>query len=133
LAIALVIATAATVGLVLKLPQMAQFSAVTLTGVAAAWVAYRGFPALGGTLLVYGLAARVPVAIVMLVAVFGDWPTHYNAPPPGLAESAPLAKWFFIGFIPQMFLWIPFTVIVGTLFGGLALLVMVLGRQPVKT
>jgi hypothetical protein len=35
---------------------------------------------------------------------------------------APLSKWFMIGFLPQMFMWIPFTIYLGTLFGGLALL-----------
>ncbi len=130
-ALALVIVSAATAGLVLKLTQIAQFGVVMLTGLAAAWVAYRGFPALSRTLFVYGLAARVPVAIVMLAAIFGNWHTHYNAPPPGFPEMAPLAKWFFIGFIPQMFLWIPFTMIVGALFGGLTLLVVGHGRQPV--
>jgi hypothetical protein len=130
-ALALVIVSAATAGLVLKLTQTAQFGVVTLTGLAAAWVAYRGFPALGRTLFVYGLTARVPVAIVMLAAIFANWHTHYNAPPPGFPEMAPLAKWFFIGFIPQMFLWIPFTMIVGAVFGGLTLLVVGHGRRPV--
>jgi len=130
-AIALVIVSATTAGLGLKLTQIAQFGVVTLTGLTAAWVAYRGFPALVRTLFVYGLAARVPVAIVMLAAIFGNWHTHYNAPPPAFPEMAPLAKWFFIGFIPQMFLWIPFTMIVGALFGGLTLLVVGHGRQPV--
>src|SRR5262245_35245860 len=67
-AASLVITTAATAGLLLKLGQIGQFSVVTLAAVAAAWVAHRGFPALGRTLLLYGVAARVPVAIVMLVA-----------------------------------------------------------------
>ena len=34
----------------------------------------------------------------------------------------PLQKWFMIGLMPQMLGWIPFTICVGALFGGLALL-----------
>src|SRR5260370_8923741 len=41
------------------------------------------WPALGRTLLVYGLAARVPVVLVMLAAIRGNWMTHYDQPPPG--------------------------------------------------
>jgi hypothetical protein len=39
------------------------------------------WPALGRTLLAYGLAARIPVALLMLVAMLGNWGTHYDARP----------------------------------------------------
>jgi hypothetical protein len=80
----------------------------------------RAWPALGRTLLAYAFAARVPVMLVMLAAILGNWGTHYDVPPPGLPEMAPLAKWFFIGVLPQMTIWIWFTVVVGSLFGILA-------------
>jgi hypothetical protein len=117
----LVVASGAIGGLLLKLPQLGQVSVVMLAAVAGAWVAYRGFPALGRTLLLYGVAARVPVIIVMLVAILASWHTHYNAPPPALRDLAALPQWFLIGVIPQTFLWIPFTMIVGVFFGGIAL------------
>ena len=120
-AASLVVASGAIGGLLLKLPQVGQVSVVMLAAVAGAWVAYRGFPALGRTLLLYGVAARVPVIIVMLVAILASWHTHYNAPPPALQDLAALPKWFLIGVIPQTFLWIPFTMIVGAFFGGIAL------------
>ena len=83
-------------------------------------VAYRGWPALARVLLAYAFAARIPVALVMLAAILGDWGTHYDVPPPGFdATTAPLAKWFFIGLVPQLTVWIGFTVAVGSLFGGL--------------
>jgi hypothetical protein len=35
-----------------------------------------------------------------------------------------LAKFFVIGFLPQLvFVWMPFTLIIGTLFGGIAVAV----------
>ncbi len=88
----------------------------TLVGVYA-------WPALGRTLLAYGLAARVPVVLVTLAAVRGDWRTHYDALPPGFPAMGPLATWFWVGLLPQMTIWMAFTVIVGTIAGGVALLV----------
>ena len=88
-----------------------------------ALVGVYAWPALGRTLLAYGLAARVPVVLVTLAAVRGDWRTHYDALPPGFPAMGPLAKWFWIGLLPQMTIWMAFTVIVGTIAGGLALFV----------
>ena len=110
--------------------QRAQFGVYLVASVIAAWIAYRGWPALGRTLLAYGLASRLPVALVMLVAIYANWGTHYDVPPPNFPEMAPLPKWFMIGFLPQMFMWIPFTIYLGTLFGGLALLAAGRRREP---
>jgi len=67
--------------------------------------------------------ARIPVAIVMLFAIFGSWGTHYDALPPNptpeLQSAGPLARWFYIGLLPQMTIWIANTVRVGTLLGAL--------------
>lgn len=82
------------------------------------------WPELFRTLLAYAFAARIPVAIVMLVAILGDWGTHYDVPPPGgLPEMSPLAKWFFIGAVPQLSFWILFTLVIGTLSGGITAVV----------
>jgi hypothetical protein len=81
-------------------------------------IAMRAWPALARTLLAYAFAARVPVALVMLAAILGDWGTHYDVPPSAqFPPMAPLAKWFYIGLLPQMTIWIWFTVVVGSLFG----------------
>jgi hypothetical protein len=122
-AMGLVLAVAGTFGAVKVLPtnRNAQFLVIMVLCVIAAAIAYRGWAALGRTLLAYGLAARVPVALVMLAAIFANWGTHYDVPPPGFPAMGPFAKWFYIGFLPQMFLWVPFTIIVGALLGGIAL------------
>jgi len=89
---------------------------------ASAFLPWKAWPELARTLLAYALAARIPVAILMLVAIFGNWGTHYDvlppAPPPLLVSAGPLARWFWIGFLPQMTLWIGVTVLVGTLLGA---------------
>jgi hypothetical protein len=91
---------------------------LAVVSIVAVWVAFRAWPELGRVLIAYGVAARVPVAIVMLIAILGDWGTHYDVPPsPSFPQMAPLAKWFWIGLVPQLTIWIAFTVVVGMLFG----------------
>jgi hypothetical protein len=85
-----------------------------------AYVAFRGWPGLGRTLLAYGLAARIPVVVIMLVAMLGNWGTHYDAPPPGFPEMGVFPKWFLIGFLPQLTIWIWFTMAIGGFLGGIA-------------
>jgi hypothetical protein len=93
-----------------------------LLSLGLSFLPFRAWPELGRTLLVYGLAARVPVVVVMLLAIYGKWGTHYDAlppdPPPNLVTMGPLGQWFAIGFVPQMTLWIAWTVLVGTLVGA---------------
>jgi hypothetical protein len=78
----------------------------------------RAWPALGKVLLQYALAARVPVILVMLVAMLGNWGTHYDVAPPNFPEMGTLAKWFAIGVVPQLSIWIWYTVVVGMIFGS---------------
>lgn len=130
LALAVVVGSAMLGGAVLKLPRTTQFVVIFLACCGAAWIAHRGWPALGRTLLAYGLAARVPVILVMLVAIFANWGTHYDVAPPDFPEMAPIPKWFLIGVLPQLFLWVPATIFLGALFGGFALLFAGRGRQP---
>jgi hypothetical protein len=106
----------------LGLPPVLGLVLANLGTVAGAAIAYRGWPAFGKTALAYGLAARVPVAIVMLVAILANWGTHYELGPPGFPEMSPIPKWIVIGLIPQMMLWISLTITAGALFGSLAVL-----------
>lgn len=79
----------------------------------AAW------PALGRVLLVYALAARLPVVGIMWAAMRWTWRTHYDATPPGFPSMIPLQRWWWTGVVPQMTIWIAWTVAVGVLFGVL--------------
>jgi hypothetical protein len=102
---------------------IAQQSLTTLAiyavvSVAALFLALWAWPALGRTLLAYGLAARIPVVLVMLAAILGDWGTHYDVPPtPDFPAMAPVSKWLLIGVLPQLTIWQWFTVVIGGLFG----------------
>jgi hypothetical protein len=103
-----------------SLSQFLEIGTGALLGVA---LARTGWPRLWSALFAYGLAARVPVALVVLVAILNDWKTHYDSPPRGLPDLAPLTRWIAIGAIPQLTIWIAVTVIGGTLFGAASLLV----------
>ncbi len=56
----------------------------------------------------------------MLIAMLGDWGTHYELGPPGYPEMGFLTKFILIALFPQMTFWIMFTMVVGTLCGGIA-------------
>lgn len=92
--------------------------------VAGLCIMRKAWPALFSTLLAYGLAARIPVIIVMLIAIMNNWGTHYDAPPPNFPEMAPFAKWVVTGLFPQLTFWMVFTVGFGTICGGIAAAVM---------
>jgi len=85
--------------------------------IAAVLIGLRAWPALGRVLFAYGLAARIPVVLVMLAAILGNWGTHYDVMPPGAPAMEGLTKWFMIGVVPQLTIWMAFTVVIGGLFG----------------
>ena len=86
-------------------------------GIAIGIVAW---PALGRTLLAYGLAARIPIALLMLVAMLGNWGTHYDARPSYPPQMSTLAWWVALGLVPQLSFWIWYTIVFGALFGIVA-------------
>jgi hypothetical protein len=104
-------------------PRPAQFQVQVITGAAAALgvviLQMRGWAALCKTLLVYAASARVPVVIVMLLAIFGGWGTHYDAFPAGFPLTGAFEKWFWGGALVQMTVHLGNTVLLGSLFGSL--------------
>lgn len=89
----------------------------------------RAWPALFKTLLAYGYAARIPVTVIMFFAIRDNWGTHYDGPPPGFPTSISwFPKFILIGVLPQLIFWVAFTVIVGTLFGAVAVAIAHRGR-----
>jgi hypothetical protein len=78
------------------------------------------WPALGRTLLAYGLAARIPIALLMLVAMLGNWGTHYDARPSYPPQMSTLGWWAALGLAPQLSFWMWYTIVFGVLFGIVA-------------
>jgi hypothetical protein len=91
-----------------------------------------GWPALFKTLLAYGFAARIPVAVLMFFALRGHWGTHYDALNPSLRVPASFFReYMMVAFLPQMVMWIAFTVLVGTFFG--TIVTALVGRDKTPT
>lgn len=107
----------------LKLPLLGALPLLAAVSLLAAFVAFRGWPALGRVLAAYGLAARIPVAALMLVAMLADWGTHYELGPPDMPPMGLFAKWLVIGLLPQLTFWIGFTIVVGAIFGSVAAMI----------
>jgi hypothetical protein len=104
---------------VVKSP-VAQLGIFTLTSWLAIFVARPGWPSLWRVLLAYGFAARIPVLIVMLLAIFGGWDSHYAKPRPDFPAMGPWGLFFWTALLPQFSVWIYLTVVGGLLFGALA-------------
>jgi hypothetical protein len=115
-------------------PQLGMIVTACLVFLVAGIVASRGWPMLGRTLFVYALAARVPVAALMLPAIIGKWGTHYDALPPNFPVMGAVKTWALIGLFPQMTLWIGFTLVTGMLVGSItAAILRGRRREPVAT
>ncbi len=102
----------------------------------AAFVPGIGWASLGKTLLAYAFAARIPVVIVMFFTMHGNdgagWGTHYDAVPPTLAGLSLAQRFFYLAVLPQLTLWIGWTVIVGSIFGTIVVAVARRGKQTAQ-
>ena len=96
---------------------LGQVLAISVAGAIAGLIGLRAWPELGRVLLAYGLAARLPVVVIYLAAFLGGWGTHYDAVPPGWPPMSVWLKFVLLGLVPQLTLWIGFTIVVGTLCG----------------
>jgi hypothetical protein len=84
------------------------------------WIVFAmAWGGLAKTLFAYAFAARIPVVIVMAIAIWNNWNTHYSAFPP--PEQFPfttfMGKFWHGGVLPQLIFWIAFTLAVGGLVG----------------
>jgi len=72
------------------------------------------------TLVAYGLAARIPVVIVMYLALRGHWGTHFDNPSVLYAHLAFWPMFLYFSALPQLIFWVVFTIISGCLLGTIA-------------
>ena len=89
----------------------------------AAFIPRMGWRWLGSTLLAFAFAARIPVLIVMYVAMSANggqgWGTHYDVVGPELAGMPLMQKYLYAAVVPQMTLWIAWTTVIGGLVGSI--------------
>jgi hypothetical protein len=99
--------------------------------VLAAIVAWQAWPALGRVLLAYGVLSRAVVAVVMFLAMRGQWGTHYDyADSPGVREMPFWMAYVALAFFPQLVFWVGYTIVLGALAG--TVVVAARGREDVR-
>jgi hypothetical protein len=115
---------------VLRMGFPAFLFAIWTVAVLAAIVAWQAWPALGRVLLAYGVLSRAVVAVVMFLAMRGQWGTHYDyADMPRVRELPFATAYLMLAFIPQLVFWVAYTIVLGALAG--ALVVAAAGRRDV--
>jgi len=116
-------------------PSILSLAAFVLSLVAA-FIPRIGWRSLGNALLAYAFAARIPVLVVMYLAMRGNggagWGTHYDVTDPMFANLSFLKKYFDEAVLPQMTMWIAWTTIVGSLFGVAAASIARRLKHPVR-
>jgi hypothetical protein len=120
-------------GATIQHPSLLTLLALVLELVAA-FIPGVGWRALGNTLLAYAFAARIPVVIVMFIAMSANgghgWGTHYDVVPPAYQAFSLARKFAYFALLPQMTLWIGWTVAAGALVGSLVVAIFRPGKRP---
>ncbi len=96
----------------------------------AALLTLPAWPRLWKTLLAYGYAARIPVVVVMLLALRGRWGTHYDSVPQAFQATGLFQRWLWLGFFSQLTFWVGYTIVSGILFGSVAGTIARAVRRP---
>jgi len=114
-------------------PSLAVVGFLVILG--AGFIARVGWRSLGNVLFAYAIAARIPVVIVMFVAMSANggqgWGTHYDVIPPNFQSLGFATKFLYFAVVPQLTLWIGFTVVVGSIFGAVAAAITGRGKPAV--
>jgi hypothetical protein len=104
------------------IPPLGKIALLNTSVIVGATLAFFGWKELGRSLVAFGYLSRLPVVVVMYIAMQKNWGTHFEKGMPGLPEMEFFPKWLVIGVLPQFVTWICFTVIVGSFFGALTAL-----------
>jgi hypothetical protein len=119
--VAFYVAPRPLVGLVQRLveirfpPVLVLVWALAAAAAAAAWVQW---PALARLLFAYGMLSRLPVAVVMFLAMSGNWGTHYDYV--GMPQQFQMPFWprfLWLAFFPQLVFWVAFAIVAGMASG----------------
>ncbi|MGO9268875.1 MAG: hypothetical protein ACLQOO_01195 [Terriglobia bacterium] len=97
---------------------------------ASAFIPGIGWRSLGNTLVAYAFAARIPVLIVMFIAMRAGWETHYSRIGEPFANVGFAKQYLYEAFLPQMTMWIGWTAVVGSVFATIVAAVVRPGKQP---
>jgi hypothetical protein len=100
---------------------------------ASAFVPRSGWRSFGNALVAYAFAARIPVLVVMYIAMSANggqgWGTHYDVAAPGFVVTSFAQKFVDLAVFPQMSLWIGFTAVIGALLGTIVIAIFHPGKH----
>ena len=100
---------------------------------ASAFVPRTGWRPFGNALLAYAFAARIPVLVVMYIAMSANggqgWGTHYDVAGPGFVVTSFAQKFVDEAVIPQMTFWLGWTAVSGGLVGSIVAAIFHPGRH----
>lgn len=68
----------------------------------------------------------------MLLALRGNWGTHYDFVPQPFQATGVFQKWLWLGLFAQLFFWLEYTLVAGMLFGSIAGAITRPVRRPVS-
>lgn len=68
----------------------------------------------------------------MYIAMQAGWATHYSAVDPHFAQMPFWKQFLDLAFFPQMFIWIGYTVVVGSVFGTIITAIARRGKPAVQ-
>jgi hypothetical protein len=112
-------------------PNVAVIGLLLMLG--SAFIPGIGWRSLGNTLVAYAFSARIPVLIVMFLAMRGNggqgWGTHYDVAPADFPPQSFAAKFLHLAVFPQMTLWIGWTVVLGSIVGVIFAALFRRGKQ----
>jgi len=129
--LAFVLNTALAIGAFTLVPSpVAQLAIFGIGSWLAILLARPGWAELWRVLLAYGLAARIPVLVIMFLSIFGGWDTHYTKPRPDFPPMGSWGLFFWTAFLPQMSIWIYLTIVGGIICGALAVGIRRLVGKP---
>lgn len=84
------------------------------------------------TLFAYALATRIPVLLLTILAMRGNWGTHYDFVRFGPAQATPLVpRIFWYAVFPQLVFWVAVAIFSGML-AGVVTFSVVRKRQPTR-
>jgi len=133
--LAVMVVAIVIMGVVMKTnhPSLAEIGYLVLW--LAAFISGIGWRSLGKCLLAYALAARIPVLVVMYLAMSANggqgWGTHYDAAPPNMQFPSFGARFLHTALFPQLGFWIAWTVVGGAIVGTIANAIARRGKQAV--
>ena len=72
------------------------------------------------TQVAYALSARIPIVVIMFLALRGHWGTHFDNVQARYAHMSFWPTYLYFALLPHLVLWVSYTVVSGAVVGTIA-------------